>query len=85
MFPSDEAGNGKRYLRLYDPARDVATRLTDSGAEEAPAWSTDGKKLVYVSRDGPTYGIYQIDLDRSGSPQTLWKGPRVRQADYTSS
>jgi len=83
VFPSDEAGNGKRYLRLYDTAREVATRLTDSGAEEAPAWSPDGKKLVYVSRDGQTYSIYQIALDRADPPKILWKGPRVRQADYT--
>jgi serine/threonine protein kinase len=83
VFPSDEAGNGKHYLRLYDPARDVATRLTDSGAEEAPAWSPDGKMLVYVGRDGPTYSIYQMALDRAAPPQALWKGPRVRQVDYT--
>lgn len=83
VFPSDEAGNGKHYLRLYDPARDVATRLTDSGAEEAPAWSPDGKMLVYVGRDGSTYSIYQMALARAGPPVTLWKGPRVRQVDYT--
>ncbi len=83
IFPSDEAGDGKRYLHLYDPARDVATRLTDSGAEESPAWSSDGKQIVYVSRDGLTYGIYHVALDRPGPPETLWKGSRVRQADYT--
>lgn len=82
-FPSDESGDGKRYLHLYDLARDVGTRLTDSGAEEGPAWSSDDKKLVYVSRDGPTYGVYRIVLDGSGPPETLWKGSRVRQTDYT--
>jgi len=83
MYPSDEAGNGKRYLRQYDTVREVATRLTDFGAEEAPAWSPDGKKLVYVSRVGQTYSIYQIALDRADPPEVLWKGPRVRQVDYT--
>jgi len=83
MYPSDEAGNGKRYLRQYDTVREVATRLTDFGAEEAPAWSSDGKKLVYVSRVGQTYSIYQMALDRADPPVVLWKGPRVRQVDYT--
>jgi eukaryotic-like serine/threonine-protein kinase len=82
-FRSDEAGNGKRYLRLYDTTRDVATRLTDQGAEESPAWSPDGKTLVYISRDGQSYGIYQIALDRADPPRTLWKGPRIRQIDHT--
>jgi Tol biopolymer transport system component len=83
MYPSDAAGNGRRYLRQYDTVREVATRLTDFGSEEAPAWSSDGKKLVYVSRVGQTYSIYQMALDRADPPVVLWKGPRVRQVDYT--
>jgi serine/threonine protein kinase len=85
VFPSDEAGNGKRYLRLYDTARDIATRLTDHGSEEAPAWSPDGKMLVYVGREGQTYSIFQVVLDRADPPKKVWEGPRVRQADYTLS
>jgi len=83
VFASDEAGNGKRYLRLYDSGRDVATRLTDGGGEEAPTWSADGKKIAYVGGENSTFAIYRIAVGRSGPAEVLWKGARVRQPEYS--
>lgn len=83
VFASDEAGNGKRYLRLYDSGRDVATRLTDGGGEEAPTWSEDGKKIAYVGGENSTFAIYQIAVGGSSPPEVLWKGARVRQPEYS--
>ncbi len=82
VFPSDEAGDGKRYLHSYDLQRDVQTRLTDGGTEESPVWSPDSKKVAYFSRDQAAYGLYQLELGSSGSPEVLWKGAPARQPDY---
>jgi eukaryotic-like serine/threonine-protein kinase len=43
---SDDARNGKLFVRVYDLARGVATRLTEGGSDESPVWSHDGEKLA---------------------------------------
>ena len=74
---SDDTHNGKHYIRVYDLARGVTTRLTDGGAEEFPLWSHDGKTITYVTTDGRIYSICQIPADASGPPQVLFKGTKM--------
>lgn len=45
-----EAWYGAHQLWLYDPASRSARQLDASGAS-APAWSPDGKSVLYVARD----------------------------------
>src|SRR5258708_22947683 len=81
-FASDEARNGKYYLHVYDVARDVATRITDGGYEDTPAWSRDGKNLAYKTADGKTNYLYQVAANASSPPELLLKGARMGMLDW---
>ncbi len=73
---SDDAHNGSRLIRAHDLKRGVSTRLTDSGQEEFPLWSPDGKSVVYLGR--PHVGdacICRVAADASAPPVTVLKGP----------
>ena len=41
-------------------------RLTTGGGDGQPAWSPDGKQLVYISKDDGNFEIYRINRDGSG-------------------
>jgi len=82
-FVSDEGRNGKYYLRVYDVARDVTTRLTEGGSEDTPAWTHDGKKLAYKTREGKIDSIYQIAADGSSPRELLVQGPRMNMLDWS--
>lgn len=77
VVSSDDARDGKYYIRVYDLARGISTRLTDSGSDTCPVWSTNGKEITYASRDSNIAGIYQIRADGSGSPRMLLKGKMI--------
>jgi len=77
VVSSDDARDGKYYIRVYDLARGISTRLTDGGSETCPIWSPDGKEITYASRNGDAPGIYQIRADGSGSPRVLLKGKMI--------
>ena len=73
---SDDAHNGSRFIRVYDLKRGVSTRLTDSGQEEFPLWSPDGKSVMYLGRPrGGDACIYRVAADASAPPVTVLKGP----------
>jgi len=80
---SDDARDGKHYIRVYDLQRGISTRLTDGGTEESPAWSRDGKRITYVSRAGNTYYMYEIAADGSGPPGVLVKGAKMLFPDWS--
>jgi serine/threonine protein kinase/WD40 repeat protein len=50
---------------VYDLLRDVMTRLTFGGAFYSPAWSPDGRYLVFSSR----IGMFWSHADGAGQPQ----------------
>ena len=64
---SDDAGDGKYDVRVYDLARGISTRLTESGHDLCPIWSPDGKYITYGSTDPK--GAYICDISRDGSGQ----------------
>jgi eukaryotic-like serine/threonine-protein kinase len=81
---SDDARNGKLFVRVYDLARGVATRLTDGGSDESPVWSHDGGKLAYGTFDGKAHYINVVSADRSSPPQLLLKGAAImRHLDWS--
>src|SRR6266446_1407637 len=51
---SDEAGNGKRYIHIYDFARGTSTRVSDGGAEMFPVLSPDGRSVGYLRSEEHT-------------------------------
>ncbi len=80
---ADEARNGKRYIRVHDLQRGVATRLTDGGREELPVWSPDGKTIAYRSSQGRTNYLYEIQANGLGKPELLVQGPQMIPNHYS--
>ncbi len=59
------------------PAKDGATRAlfpSQGVRERAPAWSSDGKTIAYLSDRTGEYEIYLANQDGSGTPRQLTKG-----------
>jgi serine/threonine protein kinase len=80
---ADEARNGKRYIRVHDLQRGVATRLTDGGLEGMPVWSPDGKTIAYQSKQVRTSHIYEIQANGLGKPELLVQGPTMFPNHYS--
>jgi Tol biopolymer transport system component len=78
---SDDEHNGKYFVRVYDLARGISTRLSDTVIYAIPIWSRDGHKITYntVSSDI----IEEIASDGSGPAQVLVKGTRVMANDWS--
>ncbi|MBV8863834.1 MAG: PD40 domain-containing protein, partial [Acidobacteriaceae bacterium] len=67
---SDDARNGKVFIRVYDLARGISARLTDGGTDRSPAWSPDGKRITYTTLDA----LKEVPAEGSSPPQLLLKG-----------
>src|SRR5262249_42723779 len=51
---SDDEHNGRYYVRIYDLARGISTRLSDTVIYSTPIWSRDGKKITYTTVSSDT-------------------------------
>lgn len=81
---SDDGRNGKLFVRVYDLARGIATRLTEGASDESPVWSHDGAKIAYGAFDGKSHYVKSTSADGSGSPQVLLNGPAImRHLDWS--
>jgi serine/threonine protein kinase len=80
---SDDARNGKYYVRVIDLASGRSTRITDGGKEGTPVWSSDGKRIAYTAIEGNSTAVYQVPFDGFGSPQLLVKGARKLLNDWS--
>ncbi len=59
-------------LWVYDLARTTPTRLTfDSSDNNFPAWTPDGKKIIFVSNRKSGAGVYIKSADGSGTEEAL--------------
>jgi DNA-binding winged helix-turn-helix (wHTH) protein/Tol biopolymer transport system component len=67
---SDDARNGKLFIRVYDLARGISARLTGGETDRCPAWSPGGKRLTYTTLDA----LKEVPADGSSPPQLLLKG-----------
>jgi serine/threonine protein kinase len=74
---ADESKNGKHYIRIFDVARGISTHLTDSGNDEYPLWSADGKQIFYTSSKDNVFSVQSIPSDGSGPPHSLFSGARI--------
>jgi len=65
-FHSDRDGNFEIYV--MNAEGEAVRRLTDDpGIDQAPAWSPDGKQLVFMSNRGnPGFDVMRMNADGSG-------------------
>lgn len=64
----DPTESGKRDVWVYDPQREIKTRLTlGPGEHEFAIWSADGERLAYSQADG----IYWVRSGGGGEPERL--------------
>jgi serine/threonine-protein kinase len=68
-----EAGGGSDVWTL-DLTQQAWTRLTTNGISERPAWSADGRRIVYSSNTD----LWWIASDGSGAPESLLVAPGSR-------
>jgi serine/threonine protein kinase len=81
LVSSDDARNGRYFLRIYDLERGVSTRITDGGSERDASWSRDGKRIAFSTVTGNTSYLYDVPADRSSTPQLLVNGAKMLQID----
>ncbi len=48
-------------------------RLTDSGNNEIPIWSVDGKSVLYITKNDNGYGLYKKNADGTGKAEEIHK------------
>jgi len=77
---SDDEHNGQHFIRVYDLARGISTRLTDGGNESLPVWSPDGKVIAF--RDA-SLNIEEVPADASAPPRALVSGTNVIPCDWS--
>jgi serine/threonine-protein kinase len=74
-------------LSLYEWAQNRMTRLTflKSGATVSPAWTPDGKHLVFLvaSQELSGPGIYWMRTDGAGEPQRLLEGQNLAPSSFS--
>ena len=74
---TDQTDQDGRNIDLWvqDPARDATTRLTfDPALDTTPAWSPDGKQLIYSSNRSLDFRLYKKNADGSGSDEEIANG-----------
>ena len=57
---------------VYQLGGGALTRLTFNGGNFSPMWSSDGKRLVYVSARAKNEGLYSRPADGSGTEQWVY-------------
>ncbi len=74
-FSSNRAGGGEYDLYVMDADGGHVRRLTsEPGADGSPAWTPDGKKLVFTSARSGVPQIYVMPAD-GGEAQALTRSP----------
>ena len=75
-----------RDIWMWDLARRTMTRVTsDPAADKEPAWTPDGRRLVFASgRGGLGLNLFWQPADGTGVPERLTDGARIRGADTIS-
>jgi serine/threonine-protein kinase len=56
---------------IHDIARDTETRFTSGAERRTPAWSADGKRVLYYGYDKDGWSIFWKPLDGSGAEEEL--------------
>lgn len=58
-------------LWIYDLRRNSWNRLTFEGDVTNPAWTPDGKRVLFASNQNGPHGLFGVPADGSGKPEEL--------------
>jgi Tol biopolymer transport system component len=76
---------GNQDVWLIDVNRGVPSRFTfDAGGDNAPAWSSDGQRVVFRSNRNGTFDLFEKPASGAGDEQPLLVTPELKIA-YDSS
>jgi Tol biopolymer transport system component len=68
------ASSSLQDIWVYEFDRNLITRLTFGGNNNLPAWSRDGREIVFSSQREGSSGIYRKDASGAGQEQQLAQG-----------
>ena len=77
---SDDNRNGEHFIRLYEFARGMSTRLSDGISDLFPAFSPDAAFVAYTHNNS----IFVVPSDGSRKPEQLKTGQRCIVNDWSS-
>ena len=80
---TDQTGNGRSNILVYDLTRGISTTVTSGDEDEFPAWSPDGRMIYYSSHQGKTFSINRVRVDGSSPPETWLVGPKMIPNSFT--
>jgi WD40 repeat protein len=80
---SDDARNGKHFIRILDLRSGVSTKLTNRGDEHDPCWTQDGKFVTYQEGSNQAASIDHVQVDRSEPARTLIRGGNIKPMSWS--
>jgi Tol biopolymer transport system component len=79
VFSSDETGRAEVYVVAI--AGGVPTRLSSDGGRW-PAWTADGRRIVFMSPAGKVQEVTMNGASPSGAPRTLFTAQNWRRSTF---
>jgi Tol biopolymer transport system component len=70
-----EPESAESNIWVYDINRRSASRLTNNGTDIRAVWSRDGSRILFSSKRGPYYNVYEKAADGSGTDQLVLDSP----------
>jgi Tol biopolymer transport system component len=70
-----EPESAESNIWIYDITHRSASRLTNNGTDQRAAWSADGQRILYSSKRGPYYNVYEKAADGSGNDRLVFDSP----------
>jgi serine/threonine-protein kinase len=65
---------------IFDVARKTFTQLTSGARANRPAWTPDGKSILYAFEKSGPWNVFSRPADGSGAEQQLWPSPHMQVA-----
>jgi Tol biopolymer transport system component len=63
---------------VFDVSRKTFTQLTSGARATRPAWTPDGKNVLYGYEKGGPWNVFSRPADGSGAEQRLWQSPHMQ-------
>ena len=71
-----DVGGANRDIWVWNLKREVMTRITDGPTEDMmPAWSVDGKRILFASDPEGVFNVFARSADGSGPSTRVYRGP----------